>query len=73
MVIYSIEYRGVIVDNGVDYPDGNNHGSICNINNQWYIFYHRMTNNTIMSRRRCVEKIEILSDGTIPEAERTSF
>ena len=67
------EYRGVIIDNGVDYPSGNNHGSICNINNQWYIFYHRMTNNTIMSRRGCVEKIEILPDGTIPEVEMTSL
>ncbi|MBE6902330.1 MAG: xylan 1,4-beta-xylosidase, partial [Ruminococcaceae bacterium] len=44
-------YRGTIVDNGIDYPGGNNHGSICNINGQWYIFYHRMTNGTIMSRR----------------------
>jgi hypothetical protein len=67
------EYRGVIVDNGVDYPGGNDHGSICNINNQWYIFYHRMTNNTVMSRRACVEKIEILPDGTIPEVEMTSL
>ncbi|ADL49819.1 family 43 glycosylhydrolase [Clostridium cellulovorans] len=67
------EYRGVIVDNGVNYPGGNNHGSICNINNQWYIFYHRMTNGTVMSRRACVEKIELLSDGTIPEVEMTSL
>ena len=67
------EYRGVIVDNGVDYPGGNNHGSICKIRCQWYIFYHRMTNNTIMSRRACVEKIEILPDGTIPQVEMTSL
>lgn len=67
------EYKGIIVDNGVDYPAGNNHGSICNINGQWYIFYHRMTNGTIMSRRACVEKIEILPDGTIPEVEMTSL
>lgn len=67
------EYRGTIVDNGVDYPGGNNHGSICNINGQWYIFYHRMTNGTIMSRRGCVEKIEILPDGTIPQVEMTSL
>lgn len=66
-------YRGVIVDNGVNYPGGNNHGSICQINDQWYIFYHRMTNNTIMSRRGCVEKIELLEDGTIPEVEMTSL
>lgn len=67
------EYKGVIVDNSVDYPGGNNHGSICKINGQWYIFYHRMTNGTIMSRRACVEKIEILPDGTIHEVEMTSL
>lgn len=67
------EYRGTIVDNGADYPAGNNHGSICKIKDQWYIFYHRTTNNTIMSRRACVEKIEILPDGTIPQVEMTSL
>lgn len=66
-------FRGTIIDNGVDYPAGNNHGSICKIGEQWYIFYHRMTNGTIMSRRGCVEKINILSDGTIPEVEMTSL
>ena len=66
-------YRGYIVDNGVDYPGGNDHGSIACINGQWYIFYHRMTNNSIMSRRACVEKIEILPDGTIPTVEMTSL
>ncbi|MCQ2540267.1 MAG: family 43 glycosylhydrolase [Acetatifactor sp.] len=67
------KYRGYIVDNGVDYPAGNNHGSICEINGQWYIFYHRMTNDTIMSRRGCVERITILPDGTIPPVEMTSL
>lgn len=66
-------YRGYIVDNGVDYPGGNNHGSIACIGGQWYVFYHRMTNGTIMSRRGCVEKIEILPDGTIPPVEMTSL
>lgn len=66
-------YRGTIVDNSVDYPGGNDHGSICNINGQWYIFYHRMTNGTIMSRRGCVERIEILPDGSIPQVEMTSL
>lgn len=67
------KYRGYIVDNGVDYPGGNDHGSIACINGQWYIFYHRMTNNTIMSRRACVEKITILEDGSIPPVEMTSL
>lgn len=66
-------YRGYIVDNGVDYPGGNNHGSIAKINGQWYIFYHRMTNGTIVSRRGCVEKIKILPDGSIPPVEMTSL
>jgi len=66
-------YRGYIVDNGVDYPGGNDHGSIAQINGQWYIFYHRMTNGSIMSRRACVEKIEILPDGSIPTVEMTSL
>lgn len=66
-------YRGVIIDNGVDYRGGNNHGCICKVGDQWYIFYHRMTNNTCMSRRGCVEPIEILPDGTIPQVEMTSL
>ncbi len=66
-------YRGYIVDNSADYHGGNNHGSIARINGQWYIFYHRMTNGTIMSRRGCVEKINILPDGTIPTVEMTSL
>ena len=66
-------YRGYIIDNGVDYPAGNNHGSLARINGQWYVFYHRMTNGSITSRRACVEKIRILPDGSIPAVEMTSL
>lgn len=66
-------YRGYIIDNGVDYPAGNNHGSIMKIKDQWYVFYHRMTNNNITSRRACVEKIFFAPDGTIPPVEMTSL
>lgn len=66
-------YRGVIIDNGVDYPGGNDHGSICKLGEQWYIFYHRTSNNTIYSRQACVERIAILPDGSIPEVEMTSL
>lgn len=66
-------YRGYIVDNSVDYPGGNDHGSLICIKGQWYIFYHRMTNRSIMSRRACVEKVTILPDGTIPPVEMTSL
>lgn len=66
-------YRGVIIDSGVDYPGGNDHGCICRVGEQWYIFYHRMTNGTCMSRRGCVERITVLPDGTIPQVEMTSL
>ena len=67
------EHKGTIIDNSIGYPGGNDHGSVMQVNGQWYIFYHRMTNGTIMSRRGCVERIEILPDGTIPQVEMTSL
>ena len=51
---------------------GNNHGSIIEINGQWYIFYHRQTNATWYSRQGCLEPITILEDGSIPQVEITS-
>ncbi|MDQ0253213.1 hypothetical protein J2S74_000585 [Evansella vedderi] len=78
------EYKGVIVSNNdlhidsykpADKPmfyGGNNHGSIIEINGKWYIFYHRHTNGSSFSRQGCIERIEILEDGTIPQVEMTS-
>lgn len=77
-------YGGVIVSNcdlGIDsykpskQPSAygaNNHGSIVEINGEWYIFYHRHTNNTWFSRQGCVEKIEFAEDGSIKQVEMTS-
>lgn len=67
------EYGGHIIRNGNKYPGGNNHGSLCQINGQWYIFYHRMTNNTLYSRKACVERVTINPDGSIDEVEMTSL
>lgn len=78
-------YGGVIVSNcdlNIDtykpadkriYPDGNNHGSIIEINGQWYIFYHRQTNGTWFSRQGCIERININDDGSISQVEITSM
>lgn len=66
-------YRGVIIDNGVDYPGGNNHGGLARIGDQWYIFYHRTTNGTVFSRQACAERVTILPDGSIPQVEMTSL
>lgn len=77
-------YGGVIVSNNdlhIDtykpadkpmYYGGNNHGSIVEINGTWYIFYHRHTNGTNFSRQGCMERIDFLEDGTIPQVEMTS-
>ncbi len=77
-------YRGVIISNndiGIDtykkaetpaYYGGNNHGSIIQIKDKWYVFYHRHTNGSNFSRQDCIEEIKILEDGTIPQVEMTS-
>lgn len=76
-------YGGVIVSNcdiGIDsYKPAtkpaaygaNNHGSIIEINGDWYIFYHRHTNNTWYSRQGCAEKLQFDGDRII-QAEITS-
>ncbi len=78
------EYRGVIVSNcdkNIDsykpadkltYYGGNNHGGLCEINGELYIFYHRHTNGTEYSRQGCFEKVYMLEDGSIPQVEMTS-
>ncbi|KQN99907.1 hypothetical protein ASF12_17120 [Paenibacillus sp. Leaf72] len=51
---------------------GNTHGGIVQINGEWYVFYHRQTNGHHFSRQGCAERIEILTDGSIPQVEMTS-
>ena len=66
-------YRGIIIDNdGCDPESWNNHGSIQCFGGQWYVFYHRCSRGTQRNRRLCVEKINILPDGSIPEVKMTS-
>ena len=77
-------YGGVIVSNCDLHIDtynpaeqpmaygANNHGSIVEINGEWYIFYHRHTNGTWYSRQGCAEKICIDDNGRIAQVEMTS-
>lgn len=78
------KYRGVLVSNGdvgigtykpadlaVAYT-ANNHGSIVQIEGEWYIFYHRHTNGTWYSRQGCAERLNLLEDGSFPQVEITS-
>lgn len=76
-------YGGTIISNGDIYLNGrtdkealnytgNNHGSIIEIEGQWYVFYHRQTNRHQFSRQVCADKITIEKDGTIKQVEMTS-
>ena len=73
-------YGGVIISNvDLEYEgntrykavNGNNHGSICEINGQYYIFYHRQT-GAGLARQACAEKIKIEPDGSIKQVCVTS-
>ncbi len=82
--VEGFKYGGVIVSNndiGIDtykpadkpmFYGGNNHGSIVEINGEWYIFYHRHTNGTNYSRQGCIEKITVDENGHIAQVEMTS-
>lgn len=77
-------YQGVLVSGGdlhIDsykpaekcaYYTANNHGSMVEINGDWYVFYHRHTNGTNYSRQGCFEKLKFAPDGSILQAEMTS-
>ena len=51
---------------------GNNHGGLVEAAGQRYIFYHRHTDGTEFSRQGCLERLKVLPDGTMPQAEMTS-
>ncbi len=67
-------YCGSIIDNRSCDPESwNIHGGIQKINGEYYVFYHRSSNNSKFSRRACVEKIEIDEDGFIHPVQMTSL
>lgn len=75
------DFRGVIVSNGdlgyegnllaVNYT-GNNHGGLVQLQDKYYIFWHRHTHGIAFSRQGCADEVQILEDGTIPQTEITS-
>ena len=44
------------------YRWGNNHGSIMNVNGQWYVFYHRQTGTDEFSRQAMIEPVDVAMD-----------
>ncbi len=51
---------------------GNTHGGMLNIGADWYIFYHRQTNQHSYSRQACAERLEHPAPGVFKQAEVTS-
>lgn len=78
-----IDARGRDVDNNgkpilTASPSGNTHGSIIEINGQWYVFYHRQIGTNVFARQAMVAPIEVkVTEGIggkveITEGEYTS-
>jgi beta-xylosidase len=59
-------YQGVILDN----DSRNSHGSIIQIKDKWYLFYH-VQGPSPYERRVCVDYLEYNEDGTIKEVKMT--
>lgn len=58
---------GEIIPNGdgtnsMTYRWGNNHGSIMEIDGQWYVFYHRQTGTDEFSRQAMLEPVDVAMD-----------
>ncbi|NRA51108.1 MAG: family 43 glycosylhydrolase [Phaeodactylibacter sp.] len=67
------KYGGVIVDNRQCNPGNwNNHGSIAEFNENWYVFYHRSTHGCNKMRKACVEPIFFDKTGHIAEVPMTT-
>lgn len=59
------EYKGVIIDNnGCDPSVWNNHGSLVEFKDKWYVLYHRATHGSVSMRKACIEPITFREDGT---------
>ena len=77
-------FGGTLVDQGDLYLNGNTdeskatnylgntHGGMVELNGDWYIFYHRQTNQHSYSRQACAERLERTPDGGFKQAEVTS-
>ena len=64
---------GVIIDNtGCDPSSWNNHGSMEQYGDRWFVFYHRSSRDGFYSRRVCAEEIFFDENGMIAEVVQTS-
>lgn len=76
------QYQGVLHSNGdigfkgqkePSYYHGNNHGSMIEINGDYYVFGHRHTAWSQYQRQGVAEKLAMNPDGTFDQARMTSY
>lgn len=65
-----IGYQGRKKEEALNYT-GNTHGSLIQIKDKYYVFYHRQTNRKQFSRQACAEEIRF-ENGRFYQAEMTS-
>ncbi|WP_412363236.1 hypothetical protein [Faecalimonas umbilicata] len=78
------EFGGTLVSNGDLFLNGNTnenhasnyigniHGSILQLKERYYVFYHRHTNRSSYARQACAEELVMRADGSFEQAEMTS-
>lgn len=64
---------GTVLDNiHCDPETWNNHGSLAEFKGNWYLFYHRSSQNSRFNRRMCIEPVRFTEDGEIREVQMTT-
>ncbi|RMI09071.1 family 43 glycosylhydrolase [Cellulomonas triticagri] len=66
-----IGYQGRRPEQAVAYT-GNNHGGLAEVGGRWFVFHHRHTDRSQVSRQGLAEPVEINADGRIAQVEMTS-
>jgi len=64
-------WKNKIIDNRQFEGAWNNHGSILEYKDQWFVFYHIPTDGSTKKRRTAIERIVYKRDGSIPEVKPT--
>ena len=61
-ILKDAEGKGIMT-----YRWGNNHGSVMEVNGQWYVFYHRQTGRDEFSRQAMLEPVDVVQgkDGKV--------
>ncbi len=66
-----VGYKGRTLENKLNMT-GTTHGSIVQIKDEYYVFFHRLTHKSDYSRQACAQQVFLKEDGSIDQVEFTS-